>query len=48
MYLIWRSTGWQEHVGADESSVFEVRAGCVAEFEIQKIKTEKALIISKE
>ena len=33
---------------ADESPVFGVCAGCVSEFEIQKIKTEKALIISRE
>lgn len=40
--------GWQEHGGTDESRVFGIRAGCVSEFEIQKIKTKKALIISGE
>lgn len=33
--------GWQEHGGADESPVFGIRAGCVSEFEIQKIKTKR-------
>lgn len=34
--------GCQEHGGADESLVFGIRAGCVSEFEMWKIKTENA------
>lgn len=38
----------EEHGRADESPVFGIRAGCVSEFEIRKIKTKKTLIISGE